>query len=68
MSQTYTLIPAGLLDRLDKRVVAHAGAQVRKVQPTGCPKNGTMGMVYVERVDTGQFIGLVSQHSLTKEA
>lgn len=63
---TYTLTPAGLLDTTDPRVTAHAGAEVRKVQPVGCPKNGTMRQCYVERVDTGEFISLVNLASLVK--
>lgn len=61
---TYTLTPAGLLDTTDPRVTRHAGAEVRKVQPHGCPRNGTMRMAYVERVDTGEFVGLVNLASL----
>jgi hypothetical protein len=62
----YILQPAGLLDLTDSRVARHAGATVIKVQPHGCPKNGTMRMCYVERVDTGEFIGLVNLASLVK--
>jgi hypothetical protein len=54
------------MDQFDNRVTVHAGAEVRKVQPFGCPKNGTMGQCYVERVDNGEFIGLVSLHSLER--
>lgn len=61
----YKLVPAGLMDRGDARVTAHAGAEVQVVQPVGCPKNGTMGMTYVQTVG-GDFIGLVSKHSLVK--
>ncbi len=60
----YTLQPAGLLDRGDPRVTAYAGAEVQKVQPYGCPRNGTMGMVYVQEAESGEFIGLVSEASL----
>lgn len=63
---TYTLNPKGLADLTDKRVMTHKDAEVRKVQPYGCPRNGTMGHCYVERVDTGQFIGLVLETSLEK--
>ena len=63
----YTLKPAGLLDTCDPRVTRHDGAEVRKVQPYGCPPNGTMKMCYVERVDTGEFIGLVNLASLEKK-
>lgn len=62
---TYTLNPAGLLDLTSERVMRHAGAEVRKVQPHGTPHNGTMRMAYVERVDNGEFIGLVNLASLT---
>jgi hypothetical protein len=61
----FRLEPAGLMDRTDKRVTAYAGREVQKIQPHGCPPNGTMGMVYVQTVD-GDFIGLVSKHSLVK--
>lgn len=64
--RVYVLEPQGLLDRFDARVVPHAGAEVHKVQPYGCPRNGTMGMVYVQVAETGEFIGLVSEHSLRK--
>lgn len=62
----FRLEPAGLMDRGDARVVKHAGAEVQVVQPHGCPKNGTMGMTYVQVAETGEFIGLVSKASLVK--
>ncbi len=43
-----------------------AGTLVRKTQPYGCPKNGTMGMTYVEDATTGEFYGLVNIISLAK--
>jgi hypothetical protein len=61
----YRLEPAGLMDRTDKRVTAHAGKEVHVVQPHGCPKNGTLGMVFTQTLD-GEFIGLVSKASLVK--
>jgi hypothetical protein len=61
---TYTLRPAGLADRCCERVTAHAGAEVQKMQPTGCPANGTMRMCYVQRAASGEFIGLVNEASL----
>lgn len=66
-TNTYTLDPVGF-DLFTERVLAHAGATVRKVQPFGCPRNGTMGHCYVERVDTGEFIGLVLLNSLKRGA
>jgi hypothetical protein len=62
----YRLEPAGLMDRGDPRVMRHAGAEVQKYQPFGCPKNGTMRMCYVQVADTGESIGLVSIYSLVK--
>lgn len=41
-----------------------SGALVVKVQPHGCPKNGTMGMCYVGDAETGKFIGMVCENSL----
>jgi len=64
LAASYTLRPAGLADRGCKRVTAHAGAEVQKVQPPGCPANGTMRMCYVQRADSGEFIGLVNEASL----
>lgn len=40
------------------------GAKVVKTQPYGCPKNGTMGMCYVQDAETGAFYGLVMLNSL----
>lgn len=63
-ARIFKLEPAGLLDRGDTRISQHEGVEVQKVQPHGCPRNGTMGMVYVQVAETGQFIGMVSKHSL----
>jgi hypothetical protein len=41
------------------------GTKLRVIQPYGCPKNGTMGMCYVEYLD-GTFLGLVCINSLEK--
>ncbi len=40
------------------------GALVVKVQPAGCPRNGTMGHCYVADAETGSFYGLVLLASL----
>lgn len=42
------------------------GARLVKVEKAGCPKNGTMGMCYVEDADTGAFYGLVMVNSLVR--
>jgi hypothetical protein len=60
----YTLRPQGLLDRGSPRVIAHSGAEVQKVQPSGTPRNGTMGMCFVQVAETGEFIGHVCEISL----
>lgn len=41
-----------------------AGTIVVKIQPHGCPRNGTMGMTYIGDPDTGDFIGQVMLNSL----
>ena len=66
-SRVYRLEPAGLLDRTDARVMAHAGAEVQKTQPYGCPKNGTMRHCFVKDAETGAFYGLVLLASLKEE-
>lgn len=43
-----------------------AGTLVVKTQPSGCPKNGTMGHTYVADAKTGEFLGLVLLNSLRK--
>ena len=65
MARTYIIEPVGF-DAFDDRVRHYAGRRVRKVQPFGGPKNGTMGHCYVETVDTGEFVGLVLLKSLAK--
>lgn len=55
--KVYVLSPVGL-DAWDPRVLPFRGLHVRKTQPHGCPRNGTMGHCYVETVG-GEFIGLV---------
>lgn len=42
-----------------------AGDTVVKIQPHGCPRNGTMGFTYVGHPETGAFIGMVRLASLT---
>lgn len=53
-----------LFDRFAGNSAAYDGRVVRVIQPFGCPKNGTMGMLYVEDKETGEFIGLVCVNSL----
>ena len=65
-ARIYRLEPVGLLDRMEARVTDHAGEYVQMVQPYGTPRNGTLGMVYVQVAETGEFIGLVSKASLVK--
>lgn len=40
------------------------GTVVVKIQPHGCPRNGTMGFTYVGHPETGAFIGMVRTTSL----
>jgi hypothetical protein len=56
-----------LFDRMyDRTVPLPEGTLVRKTQPFGCPKNGTMGQCYVESLDGETFYGLVCVNSLVK--
>jgi hypothetical protein len=41
-----------------------SGDLVVKVQPPGCPKNGTMGICYIGDKDTGELLGWVMEASL----
>lgn len=68
MSNTtvYVYEPVGL-DKYDRKPhQPEPGTLVRKTQPRGCPKNGTMGFCYVEDAHTGHFYGLVLLNSLKK--
>lgn len=62
----YKLEPAGLLDRISARVMTFEHYEVQIVQPAGCPRNGTMGQVYVQVAQTGEFIGMVNKSSLVR--
>lgn len=44
-------------------LIPRDGTLVRKVQPRGCPKNGTMGQCYIESME-GEFLGMVDERSL----
>lgn len=66
MPRTYTFKPVGC-DIWDRRAnQPEPGTIVRKCQPHGCPRNGTMGHCYVEDAETGAFYGLVLLNSLVK--
>lgn len=65
MTTTYRFEPVGF-DLFDpKPHQPKPGSLVKKVQPHGCPRNGTMGFTYVQGL-TGEFHGLVLLNSLTK--
>jgi hypothetical protein len=65
-TQVFEFQPVGA-DRWDRRANQPTpGTLVRKVQPHGCPRNGTMGHCFVEDADTGTFYGLVLLNSLQK--
>lgn len=55
-------------DVFDPKVGIDAGRLVRKTQPAGCPRNGTMGHTFIEDAETGEFLGLVLIASLAKAA
>lgn len=54
-------------DVFDPKVGIEPGTLVRKTQPAGCPRNGTMGHTFIEDAETGAFLGLVLLSSLAKE-
>lgn len=62
----YTLAPVGTLDLASPRITGHTGADVQKVQPPGTPRNGAMGMCFVQHAQTGDFIGQVCLSSLKR--
>lgn len=55
-------------DVFDPKVSLERGRLVRKTQPAGCPRNGTMGHTFIEDAETGEFLGLVLLSSLAKVA
>lgn len=62
----YTFRPIGL-DVWDRRAnQPETGARVVKVQPYGCPRNGTMGHCFVADAASGAFYGLVLEASLER--
>lgn len=69
MGKTYIFEPVGcdIYDRRDNQ--PEPGTIVKKVQPFGCPKNGTMGHCFVVPADgTGnQYGALVLENSLQEE-
>lgn len=60
----FTFVPVGFDLFAPHAGTPEKGARVRKTQPFGCPKNGTMGHCYVEDAETGEFYGLVMVNSL----
>jgi hypothetical protein len=62
-SKTYQYEPVGL-DIWEPRSVLQRGMLVVKVQPAGCPPNGTLGHAFVADATTGAFYGLVLENSL----
>lgn len=64
MTRVYRFQPVGL-DVFDRRAnQPEPGTLVVKTQPSGCPRNGTMGHCFVADADTGAFYGLVLVASL----
>jgi len=63
---TFEFRPVGL-DVWDRRPNQPApGTHVVKVQPAGCPRNGTMGHCFVSDAASGVFYGLVLVSSLRR--
>lgn len=66
MSASYRFEPVGMDVWDRRRNQPEPGTVVVKTQPAGCPKNGTMGHVFVADAETGAFYGLVLKNSLTR--
>ena len=64
--QRYIYHPVGV-DLFDSRVPIEDGTVVVKVQPFGCPRNGTMKHCYVGDSTTGKLFGLILENSLVQE-
>jgi len=64
--RTYKYVPVFMDKWSDNAGHVPSGTLVKVIQPYGCPKNGTMGMCYVDNADTGEFIGLICINSLQK--
>jgi hypothetical protein len=62
-SRVYTFEPVGW-DVFDPKAGCERGARVVKTQPYGTPRNGTMGMCFVQDAESGEFYGLVLLNSL----
>lgn len=66
MKRVYVFRPVGMDAWRPHAGTPAAGARVVKVQPHGCPRNGTMGHCYVADAETGTFHGLVLVNSLER--
>ena len=64
MKKVFSFQPVGFDVFAPGRLAPSAGTLVRKTQPHGCPRNGTMGHCFIENATTGEFYGLVLVNSL----
>lgn len=62
--RVYRFEAAGMDIFFPTKLAPPDGTLVVKTQPSGCPKNGTMGFCYIEDAATGEFYGLVLLNSL----
>jgi len=63
MTRVFIYEPVGL-DAWEGKHPEHVGRRVIKTQPSGCPRNGTMGHCFIAEVTSGHLIGLVLENSL----
>lgn len=66
MSQLFVYEPVAFDQLIEHTVPIKPGTIVRKVQPHGCPRNGTFGFTYIETED-GTFVGLRRTSSLRRK-
>ena len=67
LNAVYTFRAAGWDIAMPQHYDAVNGQRVRVVQLPGAPRPNTMGMAHIADAASGEFLGMVSTASLTKE-
>jgi hypothetical protein len=64
VGKVYQFVPAGWDVMMPQHYSAHRGQMVRVVNLPGAPRANTMGQCHIADSSTGEFLGMVSIHSL----
>lgn len=67
LHSVYTFRPALIDLIMPEHHNARAGQHVRVIQLPGAPRPNTMGQCHIADATSGQFLGMVSTASLTRE-